>query len=269
MKLHLIILVLLVCSSFLILKETQTKDELKLVWSDEFDYKGLPDETKWNYDVGRACDLPCGCGWGNNELQTYTQKDLNTAQVSDGILTIAAQAQSDEIINSARLVTRGKASWKYGRIDVRAQVAQGRGLWSAIWMLPLENKYGIWPRSGEIDIMEHVGYSPDTIVGSAHTESYNHGIGTHKNGQVFTPDAVETFHVYSLVWEEDQYQLLKDDEVYFTYKKESEGPEVWPFDQEFYLILNLAFGGNWGGFKGVDADALPSKMLIDYVRVYQ
>lgn len=243
----------------------------ELVWSDEFDYEGLPDSTKWSYDIGDACDKPCGCGWGNNELQYYTEKDLDNARVADGKLTIEVQAEqmNDKKFTSARLVTKGKGDWKYGRIETRAKLAKGKGVWSAIWMLSTEDKYKGWPHSGEIDIMENVGYDPDTIVGSAHTANFYHNIGTHKSGRIFMPNANQAFHNYVLEWESNEYRLYVDDTHFFTFVNDGTDYKSWPFDESFHLILNVAYGGNWGGKQGIDPTALPARMEVDYVRVYQ
>ena len=145
----------------------------------------------------------------------------------------------------------------------------GRGTWPAIWMLPTDWEYGDWPKSGEIDIMENVGYDPDTIVGSSHTEKYNHAIGTQKNAKIACPDCYKAFHVYALEWEEDEYRLYVDDQLYFTFKNEGTGYEVWPYDKRFHILLNLAIGGNWGGQKGIDDSLFPHVFEIDYVRVYK
>jgi beta-glucanase (GH16 family) len=136
-------------------------------------------------------------------------------------------------------------------------------------MLPTDWEYGRWPDSGEIDIMENVGYDPDTIVGSAHTKKYNHSIGTQKNARIYCPTNYTGFHIYALEWEADEYRLYVDDIHYFTFKNEGTGYEVWPFDKRFHLILNLAVGGNWGGAKEIDDSRFPQKFEIDYVRVYK
>jgi superfamily II DNA or RNA helicase len=150
-----------------------------------------------------------------------------------------------------------------------AKLPTGRGTWPAIWMLPTDWEYGDWPKSGEIDIMENVGYDPDTIVGSSHTEKYNHAIGTQKNAKIACPDCYKAFHVYALEWEEDEYRLYVDDQLYFTFKNEGTGYEVWPYDKRFHILLNLAIGGNWGGQKGIDDSLFPHVFEIDYVRVYK
>lgn len=237
----------------------------ELIWNEEFDYEGLPDSTKWSYDTkGNST------GWGNNEAQYYTKANKDNAWVKDGILIITALKQSieDKKYTSARLVTKDKGDWLYGRFEIRAKLPTGKGTWPAIWMLPTEREYGDWPSSGEIDIMENVGYNPDTIVASAHTETYNHIIGNQKNSCIACPDSYYTFHTYALEWESDEYRVYIDDVLYFTFKNEKSGYKEWPFDKRFHLILNLAIGGNWGGSKGIDDSLLPHHFEIDYVRVY-
>ena len=240
--------------------------EWTLVWNDEFDYTGLPDDKKWNYDTDGN-----SWGWGNNEAQHYTAKDSSNAWVNNGILTITAREQKvgDKKYTSARLTTKDKGDWLYGRFEIRAKLPTGRGTWPAIWMLPTDLAYGKWPASGEIDIMENVGYNPDTIFGSAHTKTYNHIIGTQKTKGIYFPTSYSQFHVYALEWEKDEYRLYVDNTLYFTFKNEKTGYAEWPFDKRFYLILNLAVGGNWGGMHGIGDNVFPGKFLIDYVRVYK
>ena len=245
-----------------------SKTDWQLVWSDEFDYTGLPDPTKWSYDTdGNAT------GWGNNEAQHYTAGNPQNAYVADGTLKIVAIREIAGIegknYSSARLVSKEKGDWRYGRFVIRAKLPTGIGTWPAIWMLPTDWTYGGWPASGEIDIMENVGYDPDTIVGSAHTQKYYHSIGTHKNGQIKCPTAYSQFHTYVLEWDAQEYRIFLDDEPFFTFKNEGTGSETWPFDQRFHLLLNLAIGGNWGGKMGIDDTKFPHTFEIDYVRVYQ
>lgn len=261
--------------SFSCQKETSKEiskygSELQLVWSDEFEYTGFPDSTKWAYDVGDGC--PELCGWGNNELQYYTYKKLENARVENGILTI--EVHKEKIDNceysSAKLVTRGKQDWRYGRFEIRAKLPTTRGIWSAIWMMPTDNSiYGAWPKCGEIDIMENVGFDADTVEASAHTGSYYFTVGTQKHNRIAVPDSDINFHVYALEWTETEYKVFVDETLYFTFRNEGTGFMEWPFDQKFYLILNIAYGGNWGATQGLDIDGLPQKMEIDYVRVYQ
>lgn len=244
----------------------QTPAGYQLVWSDEFDYSGLPDSTRWSFDTeGNAWN------WGNNELQNYTANRLENARVGNGVLFITAlkEEMGGKSYTSARLITKEKGDWLYGRFEISAKLPTGRGLWPAIWMLPTDGEYGGWPDGGEIDIMENVGYDPDTIVGSAHTKSYNHSIGTHKNARIAIPDCHNNFHVYALEWEPQEYRLFVDSILYFTFKNEGSGFAAWPFDKRFHLLLNVAVGGNWGGQMGVDDAVFPQIMEVDYVRVYQ
>jgi beta-glucanase (GH16 family) len=235
----------------------------KLVWSDEFNYKGLPDSTKWGYDTGNN-------GWGNNELQNYTRRPEN-ARVADGYLLIEARKENyqNSRFTSARLVSKNKGDWKYGRIEVKARLPKGRGLWPAIWMLPTQWVYGGWPKSGEIDIMENVGYLPDSVYGSIHTGSYNHAIGTGKTKGLLRTDLADSFHTYAINWTPEKITFFLDGVAYHEFTNDRSGADAWPFDQEFHLLLNVAVGGNWGGKFGVDERSFPQVMQIDYVRIYQ
>lgn len=242
--------------------------DYQMVWSDEFDTDGLPDTKKWSYDIGDGC--PNVCGWGNSELQYYTNHSKNT-RIENGHLIIEAHKENFENkkFTSARLVTKDKGDWLYGKFEIRAKLPTGLGTWPAIWMLPTDWEYGGWPRSGEIDIMEHVGYSRDSIFGTAHTYAYNHGIGTHKAGEIMLKDSETAFHTYTIEWTKDNIKWFIDDKEYFEFKNEGKTSSEWPFDKRFHLILNQAVGGNWGGKHGVDDAIYPQKMLVDYVRVYQ
>ena len=242
------------------------KAKYTLVWSDEFDYSGLPDAKKWSFDVDGNTS-----GWGNNEAQFYTKDRIQNAEVKDGYLTITAIKEDfqHKKYTSARLVTKSKGDWLYGRIEVKAKLPDGKGMWPAIWMLPTDWAYGGWPASGEIDIMENVGYDPFVIVASAHTQSYNHVQRTQKNDKVTIPDCYTNFHLYALEWEANEYRVFVDDRLCFTFKNEGIGYKVWPFDKRFHLLLNIAVGGNWGGAKGIDDTIFPRSMVVDYVRVYQ
>ncbi len=236
---------------------------MKLVWSDEFNYKGLPDSAKWSYDVG-------GNGWGNEERQYYTDHQLKNARVEDGKLIIEAYKEKigANDYSSARLVTKGKGDWQYGRIEVKAKLPKGLGTWPAIWMLA-STKEIKWPDDGEIDIMEHVGYDQGVIHASTHCKKYFHSIGTQKTAITTVSDCSEKFHVYSMEWDADSISMFVDQKKYFTAYNEHTGNDAWPFNKPFHLLLNIAMGGFWGGLKGIDDTALPQKMEVDYVRVYQ
>lgn len=238
----------------------------QLVWADEFDYTGLPDPTKWSYDIGAN-------GWGNQESQYYTENRLENARVENGSLIIEARRElfSGSSYTSARLVSRGKGDWTYGRIEARAILPSGRGTWPAIWMLPTERIYGNkdWPDVGEIDIMEHVGFDPERVHGSIHVDRYNGLEGTHKTASKTIAGSLSQFHVYAIEWTPKHIRFLIDDVLYFRYDNESRGWTTWPFDNPFHLILNIAVGGTWGGQQGIDDSIFPAQMLIDYVRVYE
>lgn len=240
----------------------------KLVWKDEFDQPGLPDSTKWSYDLGNGC--PNVCGWGNNELQFYTERRPENARVEQGHLVIEARKESWQGMGytSARLVSKNKGDWTYGRMEARIKCPGGRGVWPAFWMLPTDWRYGNWPHSGEVDIMEHVGFKADTVYGTAHTATFTNSKGTQTTRAFFLPDAETAYHVYAVEWRPDRMDFFVDDVRYNTFLNQHKSSEEWPFDQRFHLILNLAVGGNWGGAKGVDERIWPQRMEVDYVRVY-
>ena len=250
--------------------EMQTRyDGYALVWSDEFNTGTIPDTEKWNYRTGDGC--PKLCGFGNGEWQVYTDGVSENARVENGKLII--QSHNEPIGNaeysSARLNSRYKGDWLYGRFEIRAIMPSGRGTWPAIWMMPSDMEYGDWPKSGEIDIMEHVGYKPDEVSGTVHTEHFNHMIGTHKGVHHPFSGSEDNFSTYGIEWTPEKIDFFVDDEVYFSFENTGEGAADFPFDKRFYMILNIAVGGNLGGQQGVDPTAFPTQMEIDYVRVYQ
>lgn len=234
----------------------------KLIWSDEFNGKGLPDSLKWNYDVG-------GNGYGNSEAQFYTKDRLENARMENGNLVIEARKENwnNNKYTSARLLTKGKFSFQYGTIEVRAKLPKGRGTWPAIWMM--SEKMKKWPDDGELDIMEHVGFNPGYIHASVHTKKYNHIRGTQKTDTLIVKDVSEKFHVYKADWTPEKIEVYIDDQKFFTYENKEKTYEAWPFDQPYFIILNLAIGGFWGGKEGIDDHIFPQKYYIDYVRVYQ
>jgi len=239
----------------------------KLVWSDEFDIPGLPNTSKWAYDIGIGNN-----GWGNNELEYYTNDSLSNAKVKGGYLILTARQQKlgGRQYSSARLVTRGKASWTYGRMVVRAKIPKGVGIWPAIWMLGnnIDNKAIGWPLCGEIDIMEHTGIRPGKVQVSVHTKSNNWVLGTQKTATIDIPDYGDAFHNYQLDWDKNKMTISIDGNDLLTFNNDGKGKSSWPFDDPIYLLLNIAVGGNYSGFT-IDEKALPAQMLIDYVRVYQ
>lgn len=266
MKTYILLLLAVLAAGFSSASLQAQDKSWNLVWSDEFNYRGLPDASKWNYDtVGNSY------GWGNNESQWYTAGKRKNAWVKGGKLTIASLAEpiNGKKYSSARLTTKGKGDWKYCRVEVRAKLPSGIGTWPAIWMLPTDNVYGKWPRSGEIDIMEHVGFDPDSVLSTSHTEAFNHMIGTQVGKSTYLPTATTGFHVYALEWDENELRSYVDGRQYFTYKNLHKTSAEWPYDQRFHLILNLAIGGGLGGQKGIDDKAFPHRFEIDYVRIYE
>ncbi len=233
-----------------------------LVWSDEFDGSGLPDAEKWAYDIGYIA---------NNEKQYYTEARLENARMENGHLVIEARKEPWEGFDytSARLVTRGRQEWTYGRFEIRAKVPTGVGTWPAIWMLGTNIGEVGWPACGEIDIMENVGFDPHRVHGYVHTAAYNHTHGTQKGNSMKLDKPWENFHVYAIEWFEDRIDFFIDDTKYFTFEKESDDDDVWPFDKPHYLLLNLAIGGGWGGQQGIDDSLFPHEYHVDYVRVYE
>ena len=244
------------------------KEGWTLVWNDEFDGPALNLE-KWSYEIG-------GHGWGNNELQYYSDDD-STAFIQDGKLVIRADlvpqgtGSSDNLryFSSARLRTSGKGDWRYGRIEVKAKLALGQGIWPAIWMLPTDWMYGGWSESGEIDIMEHVGYDPGRVHGSIHTGSYNHKINTQRGGSKLLDKISSKFYVYAIEWYEDRIDFLIDDSKYFSFQNDGKNDfNTWPFNQRFHLLINIAVGGDWPGSPD-ETTQFPTEMELEYVRVYE
>ena len=244
-------------------------NEWRLAWSDEFESPGLPDASKWTYDVG-------GSGWGNNELQYYAESRRENARIEGGLLIVEARREplGGRAYSSARLKTH--AGWTYGRIEVRAKLPRGRGTWPAIWMLPQRGTYGQggWPDNGEIDIMEHVGFDPEIVHASVHTRAYNHVDRTQRTAQTPVAGAQDDFHVYAVEWTTDRIRAFVDAREYFSFANERSSSSQadwrhWPFDRDFHILLNIAVGGNWGGQKGVDESVWPQRLEVDYVRVMQ
>jgi beta-glucanase (GH16 family) len=248
--------------------EMSDSQEWKLVWSDEFNYSGLPDSTKWNYDVG-------GNGWGNNEKQFYMAKSPENSSVKDGLLHIAALRKdfNNSGYTSSKLTTYGKFELQYGKIEVMAKLPRGKGTWPAIWLLPetFREKTEGWPLCGEIDIMEHVGKNPGFIHTSLHSELYNHIKGTQITHFESIENVFDIFHKYAIEWDTESIKFIIDEKLFMESFKGQDGRistnEGWPFDKKFFLILNLAIGGNWGG--EIDDNIFPVEMQIDYVRIYQ
>jgi beta-glucanase (GH16 family) len=233
-----------------------------LAWSDEFDAAGAPDASKWDYEEGFL---------RNEEKQWYTRDRRENARVEGGSLVIEARREPFERgqYTSASLVTRNRRSFLYGRLEVRAKLPRGRGMWPAVWMLGANIDRVGWPRCGEIDVMEHVGFVPGRVHATVHTDAYNHVKGTQKGAQVDLGDLYDTFRVYAVEWRPEKVEFFVDGRSYFSFGKKPGGEAVWPFDREHYLIMNVAVGGSWGGQQGVDDAVFPQRMTIDYVRYYK
>ena len=232
----------------------------KLVFSDEFDTNGSPDETKWNYNIGTGSN-----GWGNGEKQYYTKRSENVI-VEDGFLKITAKKENYEssAYTSTRMLTAGKFDFTYGKVEVRAKLPFGEGTWPAIWMLGSNISTVSWPACGEIDIMEHWGHNQNVVQSAMHTPSSNGNTINH--GAQTINDVSTAFHVYTVEWDDQEIVFAVDGKVHYTYKPASKNSDNWPFTANQFIILNVAMGGSWFT---IDPNFETSTMEIDYVRVYQ
>lgn len=237
----------------------------KLVFHDEFNGEGLPDESKWSYEKGYL---------RNGEMQYYTVGRKENCFQKNGFLNIVALNDSAEIdgkvrpVTSTSITTKDKHSWTYCRVEMRAKLPMCLGTWPAVWMMPNADKYGEWPKSGEIDIMEYVGYQPGVSHSALHTRS-SHGATTNKK-QVEVNDLEKGFHIYGINWDQDKIEFYIDhpDAPFYVYAPEKKTPQNWAFDKPHYILFNLAVGGNWGGKMGIDNSIFPQDFRIDWVRVY-
>ncbi len=237
--------------------------EYVLIWNDEFNMPGVPDSTKWAHEIGQL---------RNNELQYYTDRYEN-ARIEDTVLIIETRKEDYEgaSYTSASLRSNGKGDWKYGKVEISAKVPAGKGTWVALWMMPTYSRYGSWPRSGEIDMVEYIGVEPENLFYNVHFEGTDgSGHQSHESGgidDILHP--FDQFIKFTMVWAPDKIEWFANDTKYHEYLNPDDDYRVWPFMEEFHLIMNLAYGGSWGGYDGVDDTKLPHKLLIDYVRVYQ
>ena len=237
----------------------------QLDWNDEFDGSEL-NTNDWKFEIQDP-------GWVNNELQRYVGKTFRGHKVvfvEDGHLTIRAQKVEDQIV-SGRINARPSQGWRYGYFEARIKLPKGKGTWPAFWMMPVNVDWATnpWPRCGEIDIMEEVGYAPGHVSSSIHCEAYNHTANTQKTHSVYVPTAEEEYHIYGMEWTSERLSFFIDGQKHMEFLKESDDHSVWPFHYAFHPILNLAWGGSWGGAQGVDESALPTELLVDYVRIYK
>lgn len=239
-----------------LLNFAQTK---QLIWEENFDGNQLNSEI-WNYELGDGC--PDICGWGNNEKQIYTNSNHT---VTDGMLTIHIKNENGNI-TSTRITTAKKKEFQYGRIEARAKLPLGKGIWPAIWMLGSNIKQVGWPKCGEIDILEYVGKEPNNIFTSLHTQdSHGNTINTKKT----KIETIENgFHTYTIDWNKDKIVFSVDEVEVYTFQPDVKNENTWPFNQPFYLLINAAVGGNFGGPE-IDETIFPQQFQIDYIRVYQ
>ena len=240
------------------INETLEPKLLTLVWADEFDGNELNLEN-WSFEIGDGC--PNLCGWGNNELQVYTDSNH---RLEDGKLIISAK--KEDIYTSSRIISKGKKEFQYGRIEARLKVPSGAGLWPAFWALGSDIDVNSWPDCGEIDIMEYVGRNPNEVLNAIHTRS---SYGNTVNKQITSiPGFEEEFHVIKLEWNSAFMDFFVDDQLLYRYGPQLKTAENWPFNKPVFLIFNLAVGGNLGGT--VDSNlSFPREYEIDYIRVYQ
>ncbi len=234
-----------------------------LVWNDEFD-DNVIDNTKWNFEIGTG-----SWGWGNGEHQYYTDRNVN-AFIEDGKLIIQALAENYAGSNytSARMTTKNKGDWLYGKILARIKVPEAGGTWPAFWMMPTNSVYGGWPHSGEMDIMEHYGCNPGEVSSTVHNNVYNWNGGVPPTSYLYDTSATTDFHIYEMQWSEDELNFYVDGTYIGTYFRTNSGWQQWPYDQEFYIILNLAIGSHFMPCSTQDG-LFPQRLEVDYVRVYQ
>ena len=269
-----------VLSAFVVRRPAARAQAWTLIWSDEFEQGGAVDPEKWNIDEWPARVV-------NDEDQAYTARPSNL-RVEDGHLVIEAHKEDyqNAAYTSGRIHSRGKGDFLYGRFEVRAKVPRGKGTWSAAWMLPSDPfRYATtceegdtwqgsetcdaWPNSGEMDILEHVGYETGHVHGTVHNRAYYWINWEQRKGRILLDSADEAFHVYALEWSPERVDIFVDETLYFTYVNEQDGWKSWPYDHPFHLVLNLAVGGAWGrAGGGIDDTMFPQRMLVDYVRVY-
>lgn len=231
-----------------------------LIFSDEFDVNGSPDDSKWNYNIGRGDN-----GWGNGESQYYTSRTDNVV-IEDGFLNIIAKKEDYEgaKYTSTRMLTQGKFDFTYGRVEVRAKLPFGEGTWPAIWMLGSNISSVGWPACGEIDIMEHWGHNQGKVQSAMHTTSSSGNTTNH--GAQIIDDVSSEFHVYEMYWTHEEIVFSVDGKQHYRYAPANKNDDTWPYNKKQFLILNVALGGSW--FE-IDPNFEKSSMVIDYVRIYQ
>ena len=238
-------------------------DGYSLVWHDEFDTGSELNPNDWVHEVQNS-------GWVNHELQNYvnhlTPGGKPVTEISNGHLRITALKENGKVY-SGRVYAKRNTGWKYGYIEASIKLPKGKGTWPAFWMMPVN--FHSWPADGEIDIMEEVGYHPNYVSSSLHANAHVHSNGTQVTHEMFCDGAEGEFHTYAIEWTAENITTYVDGKVQLSYNNRGLGRDDWPYDDPFYVILNLAWGGDWGGAQGVDESALPVTMEVDYVRVFQ
>ena len=242
------------------------REGYKLVWHDEFNQGTELNKADWTHEVQKA-------GWVNNELQNYVDGAYNgqrVTELSDGKLRIHC-FKSGGNVYSGRVYAQVGQGWQYGYIETRMMLPKGKGTWPAFWMMPVKVDWVNegWPKCGEIDIMEEVGVVPNEVSSSLHAEGHNHTNGTQVTHAMTIEKAEGEFHTYAIEWTSQRITTYVDGKVQLTYDNDNKGVFNWPYDKPFYIIFNLAWGGDWGGMQGVDESALPLSCVVDYVRVFQ
>ena len=247
------LILLMVCS----ISFAQPKGK-KLVWEENFNGKNLNEEI-WNVELGDGCP---NCGWGNSERQLYTNENHKFVK---GNLVITAKKEEGKY-TSTRITTKGKKEFQYGYFEAKAKLPVGNGIWPAFWMLGSNiDKVG-WPKCGEIDILEYVGREPDMVFTSLHTQdSHGNTINTKKTK---FEDIEDGYHIYAMDWSKDKIDFFVDGKLVYTFNPEHKTEAIWPYNQPFYFIVNLAIGGNFGG-PAVDDSIFPQDFSVDYIKVYQ
>ena len=235
----------------------------KLVWQDEFNEGTELNAADWTHEVQPS-------GWVNHELQNYvnhtTPKGHYVTEISGGKLQIHC-FKEDGKIYSGRVYAKVKEGWTYGYIEASIKLPKGKGTWPAFWMMPVNFKS--WPADGEIDIMEEVGYHPDYVSSSLHANAHVHSNNTQVTHEMYCKGAEGEFHTYAIEWTAQNITTFVDGKKQLSYDNRGLGRDDWPYNDPFYIIFNLAWGGDWGGQQGVDENALPVTMEVDYVRVFQ
>ena len=230
----------------------------KLVWQENFNGKQL--NTKdWNFELGNGCP---NCGWGNNERQLYTDKNH---KIENGKLIITAK-KKDSLYTSTRITTQGKKEFQYGRIEARAKLPVGKGIWPAFWMLGSNIKTVAWPKCGEIDILEYVGREPHMVFTTLHTQDSHGNSINSKKTEIASIE--EGFHLYAIEWSKDKIDFFVDKDLVYTFQPSVKDENTWPFNQQFFFLINMAIGGNFGG-PDVDDTVFPQEFIVDYIKVYQ